>query len=64
MTSKENNVINPVSGTVSQNTLPGVVRISCVVEHIFHRYHQTMSFLRSDSMRSSSKSLNRFPCRG
>ena len=62
-TSKENNVINPVNGTVSQNTLLGVIRISCVNEPIFRRYHQTMSLLRSDSVCSSSKSLNRFPCR-
>ena len=62
-TSKESNVINLVNGTVSQNTLPGVVRISCAVEPIFCRYHQTMSFLRSDSVRGSSKSLNRFQCR-
>ena len=52
-----------MNGTVSQNTLPGVVRISCVVEPIFRKYHQTMSFLRSDSVRSSSKSLKPFPCR-
>ena len=58
-TSKENNVINLVNGTVSQNTLPGVLRISCVAEP----YHQTKSFLRSDSVHSSSKSLNHFPCR-
>ena len=48
-TSKENNVINLVNDTVSQNILPGVVRISCVVEPTFRRYHQTMSLLRSDS---------------
>ena len=62
MTSKENNVINPVNSKVSQNTLPGVVRISCVVEPIFRRYmnHQTMSFLISDSVHSSTKSLDRF----
>ena len=58
-TSKENNVINLVNDTVSQNILPGVVRISCVVEPTFRRNHQTMSLLRSDSMRCSSKSLNR-----
>ena len=46
MTSKENNVINLVNGTVSQNTLPGVVRISCVVAPIFRRYHQIMSFYK------------------
>ena len=65
-TSKDNSIINPVNGTVSQNTLPGlpgVVRISCVVERIFRRYHKTMYFLRSDSLRSSSISLNHFPCR-
>ena len=63
-TSKENNVINLMNGPVSQNTLPGVLRISCVVsEPIFRRYHQTMSLLRPDSVRSSYKSLNRFPCR-
>ena len=62
-TSKENNVINLVNGTVSQNTLPVVLRISCVVEPIFRRYHQTMSLLRPDSVHSSYKSLNRFPCR-
>ena len=62
-TSKENIAINPVNGTVSQNTLPCVVRISCVDEPIFHRYHQTMPFLRSDSVRCSSKSLKRFSCR-
>ena len=58
-TSKENNVINLVNDTVSQNTLPGVVPICCVVEIIFRRYQQTMSFLKI----WSSKSLNRFPCR-
>ena len=63
MTSKENNVINPVNGTVSQNALPGVVCISRVFEPIFRRYHQTMSLLRPDSVRSSSKSVNQFPCR-
>ena len=61
-TSKENNVINPVSGTVSQNSLLGVVRISYGVEPIFRRYHQTM-FLRSDYVCSSSKSLNHFTSR-
>ena len=60
--SKEKNVINPVNGTVSQNTLSGVVRISCDVEPIFRRFHKTM-FLRSDSVPGSTKSLNRFPCR-
>ena len=62
-TSKENNVINLENGTVYQNTLPGVLRISCVVEPIFRRYLQTVSLLRSDSVRSSYISLNRFPCR-
>ena len=61
--SKENNVINLVNGTVSQNTLSDVLRISCVVEPIFRRYHQTMSLLRYDSVRSSYISLNRFSCR-
>ena len=53
----ERRQINPaVNVTVSQNTLPCVVRISCVVEPIFHRYHQTMLFfLRSDSLCCSSK---------
>ena len=62
-TSKENNVIDPVNGTVFHNTLPGVIRFSCVVEPIFCRYHQTMYFERSYSVPSSSKSLNCFPCR-
>ena len=63
-TSKKNNVINLVKGTVSQNILPGVVRISFVVEPIFRRYmyHQTI-ILRSDFVHSSYKSLNRCPCR-
>ena len=62
-TSKENNVINLVNGPVYQNTLPDVLRISCVVEPIFRRYLQTVSLLRSDSVRSSYISLNHFPCR-
>ena len=60
-TSKENNVINPVNGTVSQNTLPGVVRIFCVVEPIFRIYTKPC-LLRSDSVCSSFKSLKCFPC--
>ena len=56
-TSGENNVINTVNGTFSQNTHPGVVRINCVVEPIFRRYHQTMSILRSDNVRSSPPSM-------
>ena len=62
-TSKENNVINLVNGTVSQNTLTCVLRISYVVEPIFRRYHQPMSLLMPDYVRSSYKSLNCFPCR-
>ena len=58
-TSKENNVINLVNDTVSQNILPGVVRIFCVVKPTFRRYHQTMSLLRSDSVRCTSISLYR-----
>ena len=52
-----------VNGTVDQNTLPGVLRISCVFEPISRRYLQTVSLLRSDSVRSTYISLNRFPCR-
>ena len=59
-TSKENNVINPVNGTVSQNNLPGVVRISCVVEPIFRRLSPNHVYLRSDSVRSSSRSQTAF----
>ena len=66
MTSKENSVIKPVSGTVSQNTLPSVVRISCVVETIFRRYHQTMSFLAHLSRRLRGELIvyrsSRRPC--
>ena len=59
-TLKENNVVNLVNGTVSQKTLPGVVRIPSVVETIFGRYHQIRFSLRSDSVRCSYKSLHPF----